>query len=44
MLFWNLFIQTLAIIVVVMLVGAGLSAYSRSRGNASKTGGESHGS
>lgn len=31
MLFWNLFLQSAAIILVVMLIGKGISAWIRSR-------------
>nr|WP_319388114.1 hypothetical protein [uncultured Cohaesibacter sp.] len=40
MLFWNLFIQTLAIVIVVMLVGSGLSALARKKAASSKAKGE----
>ncbi|WP_319486116.1 hypothetical protein [uncultured Cohaesibacter sp.] len=40
MLFWNLFIQTLAIVIVVMLVGAGLSALAGKKTASSEAEGE----
>ncbi|WP_319413086.1 hypothetical protein [uncultured Cohaesibacter sp.] len=43
MLFWNLFMQTAAIIVVVMLIGAGLSALAQKNKNSTKTEGGDHG-
>ncbi|WP_321447467.1 hypothetical protein [uncultured Cohaesibacter sp.] len=43
MLFWNLFIQTAAIIVAVMLIGAGLSAMARKNAKAASAEGGNDG-